>query len=240
MKRTPHREKEMKINKLHSWDITPKDAVEIQKQLAGRIVERLPHDFCPRLVAAADISCNRLSSRLFAAVVVLTLPDLEQIEVKTASVETGFPYVPGLLSFRELPVLEAAFEALENEPDFVIMDGHGRAHPRRLGLACHAGLILDCPVVGSAKSLLIGKYDEPGVERGSFSPVIHKGETIGEVVRTRANVKPVFVSTGNHIDLPAARRLILDCAPRFRIPAPVRAAHNAANDARRSFYSGCV
>ena len=223
----------MKVLDLHSWGLAPAEAAALQRKLAGRVIEKPPARFRPRLVAAADISYNRFSSHFYAAVVVLALPGLEIIETKTAEGEATFPYVPGLLSFRELPVLERAFREIESRPDAVIIDGHGRAHPRRFGIACHAGLALGLPTVGCAKSPLVGGHGAPADARGSHEDVIHSGEVVGSALRTREGVKPVYVSVGHLIDLPAARRLILDTATRARIPEPVRAAHQAANELRR-------
>lgn len=224
----------MKMEKLHSWDLPPREAAAVQRELAGRVIERPPAGFEPRLVAAADVSANRFSSRFFAAVVVMSLPELETVETRTAEGEAGFPYVPGLLSFREIPILEKAFGKLKSDPDVVIVDGHGRAHPRRFGLACHVGLLLGRPAAGCAKSLLIGECSEPAAARGSHADIVHNGETIGSALRTRDGVKPVYVSIGHLIGLPEARRVVLACAARARLPEPVRAAHLAANELRRS------
>ncbi len=224
----------MKIRDLHGWEVSPKEAVAIQRELAGELTETLSAGFAPKLIAAADVSSNRFSSRVYAAVVVLTLPGLDVVETRTASGEARMPYVPGLLSFREIPVLAEAFSRVESEPDVVMFDGHGRAHPRRIGLACHAGLLLGLPSFGCAKSVLVGDYDEPGRSRGSRAELVHKGELIGCALRTRRAVKPVFVSTGHMMDLETAVGLTLDCAPRYRVPEPTRAAHDAANEARRS------
>jgi len=231
-----NRRVKLKIKKLHSWNISAREAVEIQSNLRDKVEERTPAGFKPSLVAAADISCNRFSNTLFAAVVVTKLPELTVIETSTARVTMSFPYIPGLLSFRELPALEAAFESLANEPDLVLMDGQGRAHPRGVGLACHAGLMFERPTVGVAKSVLVGEYKEPANSRGSRVPLIHKDKEVGAVLRTRRGVKPVFVSVGHMIDIDAACSIVLECAPVYRIPEPLRAAHNAANHIRREYY----
>ena len=225
----------MEIKRLHSWDLEAAEARAVQARLAAEVVEETPAGFQPRMVAAADISADRFSSVLFAAVVVMSFPEMETIEVRTVVTEAVFPYVPGLLSFRELPALEKAFGELEEEPDLVLLDGHGRAHPRRLGLACHAGLLLGKPAVGVAKSVLVGKYEAPGRDRGCFSPLVDEGETVGVALRTRTGVKPVFVSIGHMIDLEAAREIVVACAAGRRLPEPSRAAHEAANRARRAF-----
>jgi deoxyribonuclease V len=223
----------MKVEKLHSWELPPKEAVALQRELAGRVIGQTPAGFKPRLVAAADVSSNRFSKRFFAAVVVMSLPGFGIVETQTAEGETSFPYVPGLLSFREIPILEKAFEKVESAPDVVIVDGQGMAHPRRFGLACHVGLLLGLPTIGSAKSLLVGECGDPALKRGAHADIVHNGETIGSALRTREGVKPVYVSIGHLIGLPAARRVVLACAGRARVPEPVRAAHDAANELRR-------
>ena len=223
----------MKINKLHSWNLTPKEAVSIQLELAGRVVEKTPARFKPGLVAAADISYNRFSSHFYAAVVVISLPGLEIVETSAAEGDVSFPYVPGLLSFREMPVMERAFESLKSKPDAVLIDGHGRSHPRRFGVACHAGLVLGVPTIGCAKSLLAGVHEEPGARRGSYADVLLGGEIVGSALRTRDGVKPVYVSVGNRIDLETARETVLGLCRGARIPEPLRAAHVKANEMRR-------
>ena len=227
----------MEIESLHSWEVTPREAMGIQAGLAAKVSREPPRGFAPSLVAAADISCNRFSNTLFAAVVVVTLQELDVVETRTCRVRAGFPYVPGLLSFREIPALVAAFRSLEHEPDAILMDGQGMAHPRRCGLACHAGLMLGKPTVGVAKSVLVGDFEPPPPDRGEFSPLVHGEETVGRALRTRAGVKPVFVSVGHMTDLDAACELVLRCAPKYRIPEPLREAHNAANAARREYYA---
>ncbi len=225
----------MEFSELHSWDLTPAQAVALQSVLASRVDERTPPGFNPRLIAAADVSYNRFSSRFFAAVVVLSVPELRTVELKTFEGEAAFPYVPGLLSFRELPILAGAFRKIDMMPDAVIIDGHGRAHPRGFGIACHAGILLDVPTVGCGKSLLVGEHGALGNRRGAYAKLVHKGENVGCALRTRESVKPVYVSVGHNISLEDARRLVLMTAARTRIPEPIRSAHIAANDARRFF-----
>jgi deoxyribonuclease V len=191
----------------------------------------------PRLVAGADVSFDRSSPELHAAVVVLDAESLEVVEVAAVRGRARFPYVPGYLSFREIPPLLEAFAKLEAVPDLVVCDGQGRAHPRRFGLACHLGVLLDLPTLGCAKSRLIGEYREPGPRRGAHTRLLDAGEVIGEAVRTRSGVKPVFVSVGHRISLESARRATLRLAPRYRIPEPVRAAHLEVNRLRR--LAGC-
>jgi deoxyribonuclease V len=189
-----------------------------------------------RLVAGADVSYDRGSPALYAAVVVLDAESLEVVDVAHATTRAEFPYVPGYLSFRELPPLLAAFERLRLRPDLVLCDGHGRAHPRRFGLACHLGVALDLPVIGCAKSRLIGEHREPGPRRGAHTALRDGREGIGEVLRTREGVAPVYISIGHRVSLATARRLVLRFTPRFRVAEPIRAAHAEVNRLRRAGY----
>ena len=160
-----------------------------------------------------------------ATVVVLSVPEFEVIESSVSMQDCTFPYVPGLLTFREAPGLLAALEDIQTEPDVLLCDGQGMAHQRRMGLACHVGLLVDCPVIGCAKSVLCGTFDEPSPLRGATSPMMDSDEVIGAAVRTRDRVKPVYVSVGNRIDLATAVRVVLMCAAKYRIPEPLRLAH---------------
>lgn len=214
--------------------MTPKEAVALQNELRGRVSEVTLTDFKAELIAASDISYNRFSSHFHAAVVVVSLPELEIVEVSSAEGDVSFPYVPGLLSFREMPVMERAFEALKSKPDVFLIDGHGTCHPRRMGVACHAGLFLDVPTIGCAKSLLAGDYEEPAKKRGSFSNIYIDGEISGSALRTRDGVKPIYVSVGHKIDLETAREIALLSSCGLRIPTPLREAHNKANELRRA------
>jgi deoxyribonuclease V len=194
-------------------------------------------------VAGADVSYDRGSPDhdLYAAVVVLDVESLRVVEVAAVRARARFPYVPGYLSFREIPPLLDAFAKLEAVPDLIVCDGQGRAHPRRFGLACHLGVLLDRPTFGCAKSRLIGEYREPGPRRGAHTRLRDGREVIGEVVRTRSFVKPVFVSVGHRISLETARRIALRLAPRYRLPEPVRAAHREVNRLRRlAALGGCT
>lgn len=222
----------MKIHTLHSWDLTPTEAVALQRELANKVDVRSPLTSC-ELVAGADVSYNRLSDQFYAGVVVLRLADGVIIEKQGAVQRSPFPYVPGLLSFREAPALLEAFAKIAAEPDVVMFDGQGLAHPRRLGLACHVGLWLERPCVGCAKSLLTGKYQEPGLPAGSLSPLVDRGAVVGNVVRTKAKTRPVFVSAGHRIDLPSAVRVVLQACRGYRLPEPTRQAHLYVNDLRR-------
>jgi deoxyribonuclease V len=222
----------MRIEPLHSWDLTFSEAAALQRQLAERVDSRTPLTGCD-LVAGADVSYDRFSHRFYAGVVVLRTDDLSIVEAQGVVREVTFPYVPGLLSFRETPALLDAFSKLESEPDAVILDGHGYSHPRRFGYACHVGLWLDRPSVGCGKTRLIGTYKEPGPKAGSVAPLKDADEIIGQVVRTKTGVKPVFVSVGYKIDLRSAVELVLATSRGYRLPEPTRQAHLHVNALRR-------
>jgi deoxyribonuclease V len=215
----------MKIQRLHEWNLDYRQAVEVQKQLADRVIEGPPLARA-ETVAAADVSAGKREEWIIAVVVVMRLPGFEVLETREAGMRATWPYVPGCLSFREAPVVLEAFRQLRTVPDVVIIDGQGRAHPRRLGLASHIGLALEVPTIGCAKSRLIGEVrGELGPERGSREALWDGGERIGAVLRTRTGVKPVYVSVGHRIDLASAERWVLAAAPRRRLPEPARAAH---------------
>jgi deoxyribonuclease V len=192
-----------------------------------------PRDFAPELLAGADISVALRGKRGFAGIAVLRAGSLELVEGASAVAELGFPYVPGLLSFRELPALLAAWQQLRQRPDVVIFDGHGTAHPRRFGLACHGGMVLGVPTIGCAKSLLVGDHGALDLERGSTADLVHHGEVVGRAVRTRRGVKPVYVSPGQRMDLDTAVQVVLRASPRFREPETTRRAHQLVNQLRR-------
>lgn len=217
----------------HSFAVDVAGARAIQERLRRRVREE-PLARPVRLVAGVDVSFDRRSPLLYAAVVVLDAASLEVVEVAAARREAGFPYVPGYLSFRELPPLLAAWERLERAPDLVVCDGHGRAHPRRFGIACHLGVLLDRPTIGCAKSRLVGEHREPGARRGASVALRHEGEVVGRVVRTREGVRPVYASVGHRVTLADAERWVLRLAGRYRLPEPVRAAHAEVNRLRRS------
>lgn len=185
-----------------------------------------------RKIAAVDVSFPR-KGKARAGVVLLRFPHLEILETAQRTGSALFPYIPGLLSFREIPVLLKAFGALRSRPECILCDGQGIAHPRRMGLASHLGILLEIPTIGCAKSRLIGSFQEPPPNRGAFSPLLDdQGETLGAVLRTRAQVKPLFVSPGHLIDLEKAVELVLACSPKFRIPEPLRLAHRLAGGER--------
>jgi deoxyribonuclease V len=217
---------------LHDWSLTPHEAVELQKELRASVrIEPLRKKI--ETVAGADISFNKYDPTLYAGIVVLRLPLLEVVEEVGVVSETKFPYVPGLLSFRESPPLLEAWAKLRTEPDAVMFDGQGIAHPRRVGIASHVGLLINRPTLGCAKSVLVGKFEEPGEERGSWTPMIDKGETIGAALRTKTRVHPMYVSPGHLIDLEGAIDLTLACDGGYRQPEPTRRAHLLVNALRR-------
>ncbi len=224
----------MQAKILHRWDITPKEAIQIQVQLR-RQVKTTGEVLIPSAVAGADVAYNKRSDYMYVAAVVLSFPDLKLVETVTLRDRVSFPYVPGLLSFREAPALLRAFERLAHEPDLIFIDGQGMAHPRGLGIACHIGLLLEKPVIGCAKSPLFGSYVEPKPSRSSFSYLHDKvGRVIGAAVRTKDRVRPVFVSVGHNIDLEQAVRFTLACGKGYRVPEPTRQADLLAERAKRT------
>jgi len=222
----------MKTHRLHEWNLTPTQAVALQRELAERVEIGPPLGRCD-LVAGADVSYNRFGNTFYAGVVVLRTSDLSVVEQQGAVREVHFPYIPGLLSFRETPALLDAFAKVKSEPDAVIVDAHGYSHPRRFGLSCHVGVCLDRPTLGCAKSRLSGSYEEPGREAGAHAPLEDKGEVIGSVLRTKRGVQPVFVSVGQRIDLASAVRVVLETCRGYRLPEPTRQAHHYVNGLRR-------
>lgn len=213
--------------KLHSWQVSVAQAMDIQRKLADR-VSTIGEGVSPSLVAGVDMGINKAQKTGTAAVVVLSYPDLSLVELSVVTERLEFPYVPGLLSFREAPLLLAACEKLRMNPDIIMVDGQGMAHPRRLGLACHLGLFLNTPTIGCAKSRLCGRCQEPGNAPGDHSELVDREEVIGAVVRTRAGVKPVYVSVGHKIDLADAVNWVFHCCRGYRLPEPTRLAHLAA------------
>jgi deoxyribonuclease V len=217
----------MDIVHLHEWHVSPAEAVKIQVGLAAK-VSRVGNIVNPCYIAGVDISVNRWAKTGAGAVVVLSYPGLEVVETRVVTDRIGFPYVPGLLSFRESPLILAACAKLMITPDIIMVDGQGIAHPRRMGLASHLGLLLDVPAIGCAKSRLCGRHVAPGNEAGSYAELIDKDEVIGAVLRTRAGVEPVYVSIGHKIDLVGAIDWVLKSCRGYRLPEPTRLAHQAA------------
>ena len=219
------------------WNLTPHEAMREQERLRERVI--LDDQFgAIRTVAGADLAFDPETDTAFAGVIVYRFPEMEEVERQTARRKLRFPYVPGLLSFREGPVLLAAFARLCIEPDLILIDGHGRAHPRLFGIACHLGVLLDKPTIGCAKSLLVGKHDEPGRRAGSMAPLDYHGERVGMVLRTRDNVKPLYVTVGHRASLESAVKLVGQCLDGFRIPKPTREADHYVGELRRAFQRG--
>lgn len=217
----------MHLHRRHPWDLSPSQAIALQQELRSEVVSDRPIDLKEvRLVAGVDVSVKNGQSQ--AAVVVVTYPGFLLVETVLARRPTPFPYVPGLLSFREGPVLEEAFEKLTTEPDVFLFDGMGIAHPRRIGIASHMGLWLQRPTIGCGKTLLCGRYGPLPEEKGAAAPLVDKGETIGVALRTRTATNPMFISPGHLADIPSATELVLRCSLKYRLPEPIRMAHNAA------------
>lgn len=213
---------------LHPWNLTPAEARALQLTLQPQII-RVDRFKPPRRVAGVDVGFEAQGTVTRAAVVVLNFPKLDLVEQAIARQPTQFPYVPGLLSFREIPAILEALQQLRQPPDMLLCDGQGLAHPRRFGLACHLGLLTDLPSIGVAKSRLIGRYDELPEAKGAWVPLRDKGEIIGAVLRTRNRVKPLYISIGHKISLASAIHYVLACTTRYRLPETTRGAHNLAS-----------
>lgn len=232
----------MQVSVPHRWDVTPKEAARLQLELRGRLRK---HKDVREIgtVAGADIALGPTSGEAsgpmkkdaiaYGGVVVYSFPDLRELERQSAQRRVSFPYVPGLLAFREGPVLLDAFARLRTEPDLLLFDAHGYSHPRRFGLACHLSVVLDTPGIGVAKSLLVGHYEEPPHRVGAWTSLVDAEETVGAVVRTRAGVQPIFVSIGHRVDLATAIELVLACTDGYRIPKPTREADHFVAQLKR-------
>ena len=223
----------MKIKHLHDWKVTYDRAREIQNELRPKLIlhdENLPDKI--KTIAGADISYSRNSNIFFAVVVILDFPTMEIIEQASFREAVDFPYIPGLLTFREGPTLLKAFRKLSTSPDVIIFDGHGISHPRGIGLASHMGLFLSIPSIGCAKTRLVGTYNRAGSEPGDYSPLLYNDEIKGAVLRTKKNVTPVFVSQGHKIELERAIDITLSSCRGYRLPEPTRKAHLAVNEIR--------
>ena len=217
----------MSLEPLHSWDLSPKAAIALQRELARKLVSDRPLRLADiRLVAGLDVSVKAGLAR--AAVAVMRYPGLQIVERATAEMAVVYPYIPGLLAFREGPALLAAWGKLKRRPDVLLFDGMGQIHPRRLGIAAHLGLWLGLPAIGVGKSHYIGDYEMPGEAKGSRSLLRYQGEVLGMVVRTRSGVKPVYISVGHLCELESAVALVMACLSRYRLPEPIRAAHKLA------------
>jgi deoxyribonuclease V len=218
----------------HAWNLTPKEVVALQRELRERISIK-PYGSAPTYIGGCDVSMNRFGKEGFAGFVTLSYPDLELIDHAVVKDTIPFPYVPGLLSFREIPMLLKAWKQLSTKPDVIIADGVGIAHPRRLGIATHLGLVLNIPTIGCAKSVLTGVYEEPPNTPGSYTYLYdpkQDNEVIGAAVRTKVNVKPVFVSPGHLITLEESVQLVLNSVRKHRLPEETRLAHNTVNEYR--------
>jgi deoxyribonuclease V len=214
----------------HRWDLTVSEARALQRQMASEVVQQ---DRLGQVQTVAGVDCGfprRDGEEMArAAAVLLSFPDLEPLADALVEEPVQYPYIPGLLSFREAPAVLAALDRLPRMPDLILADGQGRAHPRRFGIACHLGLLLDRPTIGCAKSPLVGHHTEPGAEVGVWSPVVDRGETVGAAVRTRRGVKPMFVSVGHRVSLETAVQLVLACGRGLRLPEPTRLADQLAS-----------
>ncbi len=213
----------MKIQQRHLWSVTVEEAIAIQQQLQLEVIttDKLG---AVNYVAGVDVGFEEDGKVSRAAVVVLSFPELQLQEQAIAVCSTTFPYTPGLLSFREVPVILEALKKLKTTPDLILCDGQGIAHPRRFGLGCHLGLLTEVPTIGVAKSLFIGEHDELALEKGSWKPLRDRGDVIGAVVRSRTNVKPIYISVGHLICLPTAIDYVLRCTPKYRLPETTRLA----------------
>jgi len=218
----------MKYKNLHKWDLPPKDAIRMQYRLRDMVIIKKLALKKIATIAGVDISIK--DNRCKAAIVVMSYPKLEILEKATHFSKVAYPYVPGLLTFREGPAIIECIKKITKKPDLFIFDGQGLAHPRKMGLASHMGIILNKPSVGSAKSHLYGSYKTPGKKKGDFSLIKDtEGNSIGAALCTRDGTKPIFVSPGHLIDINSSVKIILNCSPKYKIPEPVRAAHNTAS-----------
>lgn len=223
----------MDYKKLHRWNVSPSEAVRLQSELRGRIVLE-PLRGRVRFVAGADLSFELYSDIVYAGFVVIDLKNFETVATSTAVATATMPYIPGLLTFREGPALLKAWRRLTVEPDVVVFDGQGIAHPRRMGVAAHMGLFLERPTIGCGKTKLCGTFGELGPRAGDSSSLIYKGETVGVALRTKDRTNPVFISPGHLIDVEDSVRVILASCHGYRIPEPTRRAHLLVNEVRRA------
>lgn len=218
----------MKLAFEHSWDLSPREAIALQKDLAARVITQDRFDNV-QYVAGVDVGFENNNKITRAAIAVLSFPGLQLCDSAIARIPTCFPYIPGLLSFRELPAVIEALKKITIAPQMLLCDGQGIAHPRRLGIASHLGLITGMPAIGVAKSRLCGSFEEPGKHKGDWTPLLHHEEMIGAVLRTRDNVKPLFISSGHRVCLETSIRFVLACTTRYRLPETTRWAHRLAS-----------
>lgn len=208
----------------HAWDLDEADAILLQENLAGRVVAQ-DQSAAVRYIAGVDAAYDEKSNQQFAAAVVLDAENaFSMVEFATAREPLRAAYIPGLFSFRELPTIVQAIRKLITAPDLIVVDGHGVAHPRRFGLACHLGVMFDIPTIGCSKTRLVGRSEEPGARRGAYAPLVDQGETIGRVLRTRDHVRPLYVSVGHFVSLPTACDWVLRLSVRYRLPETTRLA----------------
>jgi deoxyribonuclease V len=220
----------MKISQRHAWELTLDEAIAIQEELQVEVITEDKFQEPVQYVAGVDMGFEADGTISRAAVAVLSFPDLLLVETSLAYRPTTFPYIPGFLSFREIPAVLDALEKITTIPDIILCDGQGIAHPRRFGIACHLGVLVDIPTIGVAKSLLVGKHEILPETKGSWQPLIHKGETIGAVLRSRTKVKPLYISSGHRISLPTAIDYVLRCTPKYRLPETTRIADKLASN----------
>ena len=222
----------MEVRYLHPWNVSPQEAIDIQKRLGSRIqLKKLPRNI--RSVAGTDVAFSRKLGLIWAGAVVFSYPDLIKLEERWTRGRVNFPYIPGLLSFREIPIMLRAIKRLKSDPELILCDGQGIAHPRGLGLASHLALMVGKPTIGCAKSRLVGEFSEVDEEKGSYAHLLYNGRVVGAVVRTRRGVKPLFVSPGNTITLEEAVDMVLGCCRKYRMPEPTRQAHLLVTRLRR-------
>ncbi|MEE9396271.1 MAG: deoxyribonuclease V [Methylococcales bacterium] len=219
----------MRLHHEHPWNLEPKHAIALQNQLREFVITKddLPAEI--KSVAGVDVGFESNGTVTRAAVVVLRLPDLHVIDRAVAKIPTGFPYIPGLLSFREIPAILKALAKLDSLPDLLLCDGQGYAHPRRFGIACHLGLLTNIPSLGVGKTRLIGEHPIVPDRRGAWVPLTHQGEGIGAVLRSRVGVKPVYISSGHRISLETSLHYVMQCTTRFKLPETTRQAHRLAS-----------
>ena len=222
----------MKYLNLHSWEVSPQEAIKIQKDLKSNISLKKSFNKIDK-IAGVDVSYYQ--NKMIAGVIIFEFPNLKIIERQSFVSSINFPYIPGLLTFREGPSILSAFKKIKNEPDIILFDGQGIAHPRRMGIATHLGLFLDRPTIGCAKSRLSGKYISVGEQKGDYTPLKEGEEVLGVVLRTRKGVNPIFLSPGHKIDLPNSIEIVLKCIVKYRLPLPVREAHIFVNQIRNDF-----